>query len=289
MATNNLISNYVTRREEQHFFLNSVEVAGIQNLDIDYTQPVAPIKHIGCGGHYFTLPAGRFGGQASVTSLLISNDPFINLTGNSGVNGYVVKTYAGTTQNFSFVSGYMSSYTINCSIGQIPQINATFDIYGEVGKVDSSDAARIGADFTAINAYVPNIPLKIAASNSITLNMSDFNTNRVQSFNLGITCARNPVYILGNRYPSRVEIEYPMQVSLDFAMDLNDYNARKASLFPLRDTKNGISLTFNNIVDNTPILSFAFTGMTFAGESHRSNVNNSVSVVTKYVGYYGRT
>lgn len=288
MPTNNLISNYVIKREEQHFFINNTEVPGIQNLDIEYTQAVAPLKHIGCGGQYFALPAGRFGGQASVTSLLISNDPFINLTGNSGVNGYIVKTYGNTTQNFSFVSGYMSSYTVNCSIGQVPQINASFDVFGEIGKVDSSDADRISSDFSAINAYVPNLPLKIAASNSISLNISDFSTNRVQSFNLGITCARNPVYILGNRYPARVEIEYPMQVSLDFAMDLNDYNARKASLFPLRDTKNGVSVIFNDIQNNQPILSFAFTGMTFAGEAQRSNVNNSVSVVTKYVGYYGR-
>jgi hypothetical protein len=288
MPTNNLISNYVTRRDEQHFFINGNEVAGLQNLDIEYSPAIAPLKHIGCGGQYFTLPSSRFGGQASATALLISNDPFIALTGNSGVNGYIVKTYNNTSQNFSFVSGYLSSYTINCSVGQIPQINASFDIFGEIGKVDSSDAARISSDFAAIASYTPNMPLRIASSNSISLNISDFNTNRVQSFNLGINCARNPIYILGNRYPSRVENEYPIAITLDFAMDLNDYNAKKASLFPLRDTKSNVTIGFNDIQNGQSILNFSFPNMTFAGEAQRANVNSSVSVVTKYIAYYGR-
>lgn len=288
MPTNNLIPNYVTKRDEQHFFLNGVEVPGVQSCDIEYSQPVAPLKHIGCGGKYFAIPASRFSAQSNVSALLISNDPFISLTGYSGVNGYLVKTYGNTAQNFSFVSGYLTNYTVNCSIGQIPQINAAFDVFGEAGKVDSSDSPRISADFSAISSNTATAPLRVAGANSITLNLSDFSTNRVQSFNIAISCPRSPQYIVGQRFPIDVQMAGPIEVSVDFAMDLNDYNARKASLFPIRDTKSNLSIILNDIATNSPISSHSFDGMTFAGESQRTNVNNSVSVITKYAGFYGR-
>lgn len=287
MPANGLITNGNTRREEQRFFINNAEVPGVQNVDIEYSQPAAPLTHLGCGSQqYFILPSNRFSAQASVSSLFIADDPFISLTGNVGANGYLLKTYANTGQNFSFVSGYLSSYTLNCSVGQIPQLNASFDIFGEAGRIDSTSSPRVASDFASINAYTPNILLKVVTSNSITISgPSTFSTNRVQSFNVGLTCPRNPIYFLGSRFPSRVE-KNATQVSLDFAMDLNDYNALKASLFPLRDSQTNISLSFNNSDNNAVVSALNFSKMTFVGESQRTNINSSVSIVHKYVAYY---
>lgn len=185
MATNNFISNSNITREEQHFFINSTEIPGVQSIEASYELNSIPIKHIGMTGVQ-CIPIGPQQGVFNVNASLITDDQFIGLTGIHGVNGYVFKNITNTGENFGFTSGYLTSYASTCSIGQIPSIAAQFLVVGNIGKIESSEASSVVSNFNLIRTATSILPLKIADPGSMTISISDFNTNRVQSYTLNI-------------------------------------------------------------------------------------------------------
>lgn len=281
MATNNLITNANFTREEQHFFINSTEIPGVQSIEATSEINSVPLVYIGMTGISY-IPVGPQQGQVSINALLISNDQFIDFTGKHGVNGYILKKQTNTGDNFGFTSGYLTSYSSTCSIGQIPQIGAQFLVVGNIGKIDSSEASSVITNFTSITGATSTLALKIADPGSMTISLSDFDTNRVQSYSLNINVPRQVNYILGDRYPNSVEINYPMQVSLDFTVDYNDYVTKSIRDFPFNDKIRNITLVHKNLEDSSTISTFAFTGMQLTSERYATDVNGSVTLTAKY-------
>lgn len=283
--TNNLISNSNITREEQHFFINNTEIPGIQNVGMSYQTNSVPLRHIGMTGIQ-TIPAGPTIGQVRVNALLITNDQFVGLTGNHGINGYIFKTLTTTGDNFGFVSGYLTSYSNSCSIGQIPQIGAEFQVYGNIGKIDSTEAASVITNFNNIVNHTSVLPLKIANPNSIDISLSDLNTNRVQSYSVTVNVPRQVNYILGQRYPESVETNYPIESLVNFTVDYNDYAAKNIFSFPLNEKKQNITITLKDLETSETISQFNFSGMELVGESYSTDINGSVNLTAQYQAYY---
>ena len=271
-------------REAEHFYIGSSEIPGVQSIDFNYTLGLEKVKNIGKNNNIF-LPSGPQQGSVSVSLASITSDQFYQLTGNYGVNGYLIEDKSNLANNFSFTSGYLNSYSCNCSIGQIPQIAAQFQTFGNIGRISTTENNDVISDFANIPGSSSNLLLKIADPGSLNVSIGDLNTNRLQSFNLGLSVPRVAVYSYGNAYPIAVMINYPIEIDLSLTIDKNDYVAQNIRKFPFNDRNDTISLSFNDLQTKQNILNYSFGSMKLIGEAMRTDINGSVSTTLKYKGY----
>src|SRR5947208_2083463 len=119
-----VLSNGRIERKDQFLFINQQNIIGAQSIEIHPNLALAPLKYLGMGGNNFTpYPSSDTLGTISIDYLLLNNDPFINYTGDSLINGYILRSPSDFTNNYSFLSGFLTSYRCEYSINQIPKVS----------------------------------------------------------------------------------------------------------------------------------------------------------------------
>ena len=286
--SNNLIVPENLRKEKQKFFLNTTEMAGIQSLQGGYENQASPMKFLGMGVPVM-VPGGKQVGNFSLNALVIDSDRFLSFTGNAGFNGYILKSRTDTNQNFSFTSGYLTSYESRASVGSIPEVSVNFSAFGNVGYLISSEpSANVSSDFSTIAAGSTSLTPQIAGPGSITLSLSDFTSNRVLSYNLNIDCPRNPIYPLGTKYPTAVEINWPITVSLNLQYAVNTYVARNLRDFPNNQKIENLVLTLKTFDTDATITTYRFNEMSLIKESYNIGTEGHAVIDATYKVYLGR-
>lgn len=113
---------------EQKFFIEHYALSGVVSIDGGYEINEEPLNILG-HGYFDSLVNAPLQGNFNITRSLITRDPLLNYTGECGFNGGIY--YNGTS--FDFVSGYLDQYSVNCSIGSIPEVNSSISVYGNIG------------------------------------------------------------------------------------------------------------------------------------------------------------
>lgn len=283
-----VVSKSRLRREGQRFFLNNSEVFGVQSANIQYQTNLVPLKHLSIGCVQATWQGPQLG-KASVSRLVIDTEPFINYTGTLGFNGYIIQNKKDTFKNFSFTSGYLSSYNSNCAIGEIPQTSVNIDIFGNVGQISYSESPETSKDFDYIETGNSLINLKITQPGSIELDLDDFNTNRILSYSLNINCPRNPIYFLGSRFPNAVETNWPLEVNVIFQFDIDDYTPKTLRDFPCNPKVKNLSLSLNTFDTHETVQSFNFNDLFLVSESYNNSVDSNVGLTAQYRTFLTRS
>ncbi len=278
-----VIDNNRITREQQFFFMNGTQIPGVQSISIAPEYGKFPLKYLGVSNVQFA-PNGPQIGNISINSLLISNDQFLQYTGNLGFNGYVLKTIGDASTNYSFISGYMTSYTSTCSIGEIPQISAEITAYGKVGRIDTSEITNL----TAIKNNPSNLLLKIPGPGSISVSIDDFTNNRIQSYSLSIKTPRNPIYYLGNRNPYSIELNYPLEVNASFAIEPDTYTPLHSQSFPCTNKTRNLTLTIKDYDNDATIVSYGFSALSLINENYSTNIDGNVTMNIDYQGFLTR-
>lgn len=285
--SNDFIIQDNIKREQQRFFINTIEISGVQSVDGNYVQNLIPLKFLGMANPEL-VPQGPQQGNFSVSTLVVGQDKFIQHTGLEGFNGYVLKSRTDTTQNFSFLSGYLTTYQSNCSIGEIPKINVSFDIFGNIGCLSTSDSTALDADWTTIASESSDFSPMIAGPGSITISLDDFTNNRVLSYDINININRNPIYPLGSRIPIRVEINWPIEITCSFNFVVNNYVAQKSFNAPNNPKIQNLTLVLKSFDNDETIVSYNFNNLTLTEERHSTSVDGQIEVQAIYKGYLGR-
>src|SRR3990167_3693593 len=247
---NDLIGNSRVRREEQRLFINRSEIHGIQAINANWDNNLTVLKYLGARCAQI-IPGGAGQSNFTISTFVIDYDPFLNLTGNSGINGYIIRSKTDTTNNYGFTSGYLTSYRSKCSIGEIPQIEAGFTVYGRAGRILSTDAPEVAGDLASFATYDSNFYPNIAGPGSILLNLGEFSGNRLQSYDFSFNIQRQPQYILGQRMPNRVEINYPIELNFSFVFEADSYIPRRMFDFPCSPQVQPIEISYNNYVSRS--------------------------------------
>lgn len=284
---NHLFVQENIKKEEQKLFIYQRQIAGVQSFSASYNAPVIPLRYLGMDSG-ICVPNGQQKGSVTIGGFVVENDAFLQFTGYSGINGYLLKGRDNTTDNYSFYSGYLNSYNCKCSIGEIPSFNAGIDVFGNMGKLVASDDTQVSTDFTAIGAGSTSFNYRIPSYGSMILNLDDFTTNRVLSYEIGLKIPRNPIYPLSRQFPNVVEINWPIEVRTSFSFVKNDYTTRKQADYPSNPKNKNIILTLKNHQNDNNILSFNFSGMVLEGESYEIDTNGNVTVNANYLGYLAR-
>lgn len=299
------------RRENQRFFLNTNEVRGIQSIQFAYTIPSSPLVYIGQTG-VAEIANGAYGGQASISTLIVKDDPFIDLTGDTPFNGYLYETkhkkaLDSNSIDIGFTSGFLSTYSLTCGIGEIPKVDASISVFGNIGKIAPGDptsnpltspgtAGTAGTSLvsthynTIQSSENKNFTLKIADPRSLSLSMDNFETNRLNNFSIDIDIARTPIYGLGEKSPIHVERNFPIPVTCSFQIDLDAHNMRSKTGydhntlrdFPCTEYTENLSLTFYDHYSDSEIISYNFTDLLLVSHSHAANINGNVVANLSY-------
>lgn len=271
-------------REKQLFFINGTQIPGIQSIQINPNYGKMPVRYLGIDTVQYA-PSGPQTSDINISSLLISNDQFIQYTGNLGFNGHILKTLDNAGDNYSFISGYCTNYNSRCSIGEIPQINVSVTAFGKAGRISALTEIP---DLNAIQNNPSNIQLKVPGPGSIDINIDDFETNRVLSYDLNIKTSRNPIYILGDRNPNAIELNFPIEMSCVFEMDLDEYAPINSFTYPGTNTTKTFTIRVKDYTTDANIVSYSLPNMTLINESYSTNVDNNTSMTIEYQGFMAR-
>lgn len=212
---NGAITNY-----ENTFYLNGVALSGISSVDGSYSLDYVPINVLG-KGYVKQVLASVPKANIGITRYLVNNDPVFNLTGNGGDN--LAQSISGglyyKTKSFSFKNAYINSFSLNCAVGEVPQLSSNYDIYGDIGPLSNPTG-----NGNAGSVFVPQVK-------DITVSGRNFNTNRITDFNISFNCPKMPIYGLvsgSGEYPIEVHNILPIEVVTSFNMEVDTYQTKKA-------------------------------------------------------------
>jgi|694.fasta_scaffold24194_5 hypothetical protein len=296
------ITNY-----ENTLFMDSVALSGVISFDGSYNIETKPINVIGkgfCKQVVAQVPSA----SVSITRYLVNNDPVFSLTGDrenytaSFTNGGLV--YQG--KNFGFTNGYLSSFGISCGVGDIPQIQSSFQIFGDVGP--SINPSGNGVSSAVFVPQVKNI--------SVTCNNSS--TNRVKDFNIDFACKKEAIYGLSAsnaQYPIEVQNIFPIEVGGSFTLEVDDYQTKNIFDILSSESLNSFSIdvrgtvlidqflvtadglelvtsdtnepfdVYRKLEDSVPIFNFSTNDAIIISEQINSTSDDLLSVKLSYKAY----
>ena len=222
------------RREAESITINGSGIQGVQNIAAQYDSVATPIRNLG------------------VQDIKFAPEGIVNYG----------------TKNFIFTEGYMESYSVSCSLGEVPQIGAASTIYGTFG---TGTLGYIAADQypSAIN---------VAGANSIGINLDEFTTNRVSSFSISINTPRVPIYALNSSTPNRVIAGTPIEVNVSFSLSVDDYEIKNMRAVPEETVFKNTIITVNKNNSETELLNYSFDNMLLVGETFNGDVSDDATV-----------
>lgn len=282
----NYINNYGSvTREEALVFINSGQLPGIQSVNLSYENNSQENKYLGMD-RCNKLPNGPQLGNFNLSYFILSDEIILPYTGNFGCNGHILKTRDDRIENFSFTSGYLTNYSCRASINEVPQANASFAIFGNVGALGNAESAQVEEEYDNILSTVATNDFKLTAPSHISINLDDLTSNRVQSFEININIPRLPIYVLGSRVPIAIKYVPPILVDLNFAIEKNDYVSDKLNNYPFLEKVTDLSIILRDFDLNTPVVSYSFDNMMLKSESYGLSVDNRGVYQLGYRNYY---
>lgn len=240
----NAILNY-----QNVFYLDGQAISGVISVDGSYSIKYGPINTIGYGYNkqvVAEVPSAEF----NINKYLLYNEPLLNYTGQK--NNLEAPSFAGSinynNKSVGFESGYLNSFGLSCSVGEIPQTSANIQVFGDMGSGYSAYGTRQTRYMT-----VPQVK-------DITITCSGSSSNRITSFDYSINCPKKPVYILqntNNYIPFEVLSELPIEINVSFNLEVDDYAAKKLYEQLNNDTDSSFSLLIKGMVFEDQKLSVA--------------------------------
>jgi len=258
------------RRGAESITINGSGIQGVQSVSAQYDSVARPLRNLGINSIKY-VPEGPQTATLNVSTLLTnfvspsapvtSTEVMQNFTGDISFSGIVNHG----TKNFIFTEGYMETYSVNCAIGEIPQVSTTSVIYGEFGTG------------TLANVPVDNYPstLNIPSYSSMEINLDTFTTNRVNSFSVDIATPRIPLYAVGKDTPTGVIAGTPVEVNVNFAIEPDDYEIKNMRFVPDQTVFQNTVITLKKNNSNATLLEYSFNDMLLTSESFQAEVNSN--------------
>jgi hypothetical protein len=168
-----------------------------------------------------------------------------------------------------FTDAYLETYGVSCSVGEIPNSVTTSIIYGGFGTGQFPAWAQ---------SSVTNPALNITSYNSMEINLDEFKTNRVSSFSVEVATPRVPIYTVGLDIPTGVIAGTPVEVNVNFNLEIDDYEIKNMRFVPDETTFRNTTITLNKNNSTTPLLEYSFDNMLLTSESFSAGQDSNAGV-----------
>jgi hypothetical protein len=208
---------------EQIFYLDGTGVSGIRNISAGYSVGQKQVRALGAG-FIREVIAEPLQGELSMTRDLLYQDPVLGLTGEAPVSGTLLYDVEmnGAEKVYGFNTGYLTSYSINCDVQDVPTIETTFAVFGQLG---SGERER-ELDYSGT---APLQNLGFVNHEAVFLTFNGSGTNRAVSVSQDYNINRIPIYSLDQKTsetlyaPSEVLTEYPIEITTNLTIEMDDY------------------------------------------------------------------
>jgi len=255
---------------ESHFFVKGQEISGLDTLDVGYSNSTAVLNPLGYAKGVTAVGGATFQ-QVSFSRNLIYADPILDYTGTESISGSV--NYNGGS--YGFTSGYLTSYSVNCAVNSIPQVNTSVVVYDEM---------RSGYNASG-SASPPTI--YIPSQGSITATCDNTTTNRVVGFDYSLTVKRKPYYTIGSEFPSDVSMILPIEYSASVQLEVDDAFLESGYAF-LGTGKSNKTVSFSIAGrDGTSLQSLSIPNACLVGEKLNSSADGALRLTLNYMGHDG--
>lgn len=321
-------ANFRITSVDQQLYLNSERIIGAQNVSISKNFGNGSLTYGGIGNkQVYYIPRSPQIANVSIDSYLLNKEyllPYV--TGSDSINGFILKDSQDSNPYYSLLNGYMTSYSHQYAVGQIPRISTSMTVFGNAGKIltgnlgslamaeldiirtiyDNNvsnddwglilDSVSESEDWLTLSELITSFEdwnldvtdrflvtgLLVPDNGSIYLNIDTFNTNRVQSYQINVNANKLPVYNIGSRYPARVELVYPIDVTCQFTFDVGDYESIQSNSVPETQVVKDLSLTVKNYRSDDIISSYSFNNLNLISENYNTSIDGNVSVTVLY-------
>jgi len=263
------------RREAEKITINGSGIQGVQSINAQYESVARPLDNLGVTEIQYA-PQGGQTASLQLNTLLInpleaaysgsfSLDVMQNFTGDIPFSGII--DYGA--EKIYFSQGYLETYSVSCGIGEIPQTSTTSIIYGDFGT---------GVLFSEYAQGVPLIPsLNIPSYSSMEVNLDEFSSNRMTSFSVDIATPRVPIYTLNADKPAKVIAGTPIEVNVNFSLDVDDYKIKNMRLVPDETIFKNTTITLKKNNSDTTLLSYSFDNMLLTSESFQGGAGSNAT------------
>lgn len=253
---------------DQSFVVNGYQLSGIDSLSISYSVPLENNLTLGSiFGYNINNPMQA---EISLQRNLLYTDPLLAFTGDSSFSGSL--SYNG--QSYGFSSGFLTRYSVNCSVGEIPQVSCSISVYGDLKPL------------LQIPIFQEHPPLFIPSPRSITVSGDNTSTNRVKSFSYDLTINRQPVFSLDS-YKDVDEVVFlsPIVVAASLTLDAVNFAPDNYEFF-LNSVQNkflDISIADRN--NNETILNLTVPNIQANSQELSAQSDGSPTITNNYIGY----
>jgi len=263
------------RREAENITINRTGILGVQSISTQYESVARPLDSLGITEIQYA-PQGAQTASLQLNTLLthtleegyssqMSLDVMQNLTGNIPFSGII--DYGA--EKIYFSEGYLETYSVSCGIGEVPQTSTTSTIFGDFGT------GVLFSEYAQAPGLIPS--LNIASYNSMEVNLDEFTTNRMRSFSVDIATPRVPIYTLNADKPAKVIAGTPIEVNVNFSLDIDDYKIKNMRFVPDETVFRNATITLKKNNSDTPLLSYSFDNMLLTSESFQGAANSNAA------------
>lgn len=283
---NDIIHNSRIIRDNQKIYIGASEmqqISGAQSASFSYSSQLSNLKVLGSNNiGLIKVYSGPKIGSSKIDTNLISEDIFLQYTGENPTNVLILEEKDSYEPLQCFYSGFLSSHTVNCSIGSPPNTSSTFQVIGDIGNVKTGDFAGLFDSLKYINSgEVQNYPLKIVTPGSIELNFEDIGFDRVQSFSVEYNVNRSYDYSIGEDFgashlPFSVRTNYPIEVDVSVTIEIDQYSGHHLAEKLCNDNFQNASIILRDCEDNSIVSKYSFEDLHLISESVELNVDNNL-------------
>lgn len=257
-----------TLQYDQSFSINGYQLSGIDNVQVNHSSPLE--NNFTLGSDFGFNLMNPFQAEISLDRSLLYQDPVLNFTGDVAFSG----TFLYNGLNYSFTSGYLNRYSIDCSVGDIPRISCSIAIYGDLKPTDVQPVI-----LTHPTIYIPS-------PRSISVSGNDTSTNRVKSFNYELTINRQPIYSLDSaRDVDEVVFVPPINISASMDLDVHGMTPENYKAFSNSINEYAFNISIYNRAEDMQILNLNIPNIQLVGQNLTSTSENSLTITNNYVGY----
>ena len=273
--------------------VNDYKLLGVQDVSANYGISESPIRAAGVG-FIDALISSPLQGNIKISRKMVSTDPLLEkdsldryLIDEKELTGAIL--YDNEIKSFGFTKGRVSSYSVSCNAGEIPNVDMDIIVYGDLGKnINNQSATKTH----------PSI--RYPDQSSIRVKVSDFSIDAVQSFSYSRTIKTVPVYGIPkgtladweneqastkNLDPIQVDTEYPIETDIGFTLIADKYEIREIKDRIQSAPKSDVSIEIYDPEDSSIINSFLGKNIRLIGESINSTVDEEMNVSLNYKGY----
>lgn len=273
--------------------LNDYKLLGVQNVSADYGISESPVRVAGVG-FIDALISSPLQGTIKISRKMVGTDPMLEkdsldryLIDEQELSGAIL--YSNESKSFGFTKGRISSYSVSCNAGEIPNVDMDIIVYGNLGK----NVAKNPATKT-------HPPIRYPDQSSIEIKVSDFSIDAVQSFSYSRTIRTMPVYGIPkgtladweneeastkNLDPIQVDTEYPIETDISFTIVADKYEIREIKDRIQAAPKSDVSINIYDAEDDLVINSFLGKNIRLIGENINSTVDQEMNISLNYKGY----